>query len=604
MMSLRACRAERTLSERNETKWKSKRGCNNLRITFSLRLVILVSFVLASCNLPPTQISPTPSTSTTSVPQPPATQSATHTPQPQAEHRIGVRQVNGVGEFYDKQTGETFVPRGANYAFVPLGGGYTNLILKVGIYDPKRTREDFAVLKSLGYNSVRVFLDHCSSGAGCIGDADNVGLNPAYLDNIADMMSAGKETGIYILFTSNDLPDQGGYAEEANTGSGGDFAGYRNSYYLRPHAITATRRYWRDLLTGLVERNAAFDAVLGWQLLNEQWMFLDQPPLSLTSGFVETTTGSYDMSDPEQKTRMVSDGIVYYIAQMKEEILIHDPTALVTMGFFVPEIAAPEWYVETASLLQKSDLDFFDFHAYPGFHTFRDHAEHFGMIGYDAKPIVLGEYGAFRHIYSEVDSAARAVTDWVAESCEYGFDGWLYWTYYPADASAGDRTWGLVDESNFMLDLFAPVNQPDPCMPVEVPNDNLAYGKPATASHSLPNEPPANAVDDNAGTQWGAGNHPVQWIQIDLQGVYRITEIRLLVAQYPAGTTIHRVQVRASSGDSYQTVYEFQGSTNDNDWLIFKPDTPLLAIQIRIQTISSPSWVAWKEIQVYGEPSQ
>jgi hypothetical protein len=370
--------------------------------------------------------------------------------------------VDGVGEFYDKRTGETFVPRGANYGFVPLGNGFTNLVLKVGIYDPERTREDFSRLAHLEYNTVRVFLDHCNQGAGCIGDSDNVGLNPEYLDNIADMMLAGRETGIFILFTSNDLPDQGGYSEEANIGSGGTFAGYRNSYYLRPRAVTATRRYWRDLLTGLIERNAAFDAVLGWQLLNEQWMFRDQPPLSLTEGLVETTTGSYDMSDPEQKTQMVSDGIVYYIAQMKEEILLHDPTALVTMGFFVPEIAAPDWYVETASLFERSDLDFFDFHAYPGGPSLRDHVEHFGMFGYDLKPILLGEYGAFRHIYPEIDSAARVITNWVAESCIYGFDGWLYWTYYPSDASAGDRTWGLVDEDDFMLDLFAPLNQPIP----------------------------------------------------------------------------------------------------------------------------------------------
>jgi hypothetical protein len=567
-----------------------------------MRLFVLIVFALSSCNLTPSQSMSTPRVDTTPIPPPPATHPATNTPQPQAEHRIGVRQVDGVGEFYDKQTGETFTPRGANYGFVPLGNGYTNLIFKVGIYDPKRTREDFAALKSLGYNTVRVFLDHCSSGAGCIGDADNIGLNPVYLDNIADMMSAGRETGIFILFTSNDLPDQGGYSEEANIGSGGTFAGYRNSYYLRPHAITATRRYWRDLLSGLVERDAAFDAVLGWQLLNEQWMFRDQPPLSLTSGLVETTTGSYDMSDPGQKTQMVSDGIVYYIAQMKEEILLHDPTALVTMGFFVPEITAPEWYVETASLLQKSDLDFFDFHAYPGFHPFRDHAEHFGMMGYDAKPIVLGEYGAFRHIYPEIASAARVIMRWAAESCEYGFDGWLYWTYYPADASAGDRTWGLTDEDNYMLDLFAPVNQPDPCVMAEIPNDNLAYGKPVTASRGLPGEPAGNAVDDNTGTQWGAGEGPVQWIQIDLQGSYRVTEIRLLVAQYPAGNTTHRVQVRFAGGDAFQTMYEFQGFTSDNDWLVFEPDAPLESVShIRVQTIISPSWVAWKEIQVFGE---
>ena len=575
------------------------------RFALALRLVVLISFIPASCNsLPPQSVS-TPTTNRTFAAPTPLTQPTTDIPPLQLEHRIDVRQVNSVGEFYDKQTDEKFTPRGANYVFVPVGNSQTNLLLRVGTYDPIRTRKDFAALASSGYNTVRVFLDQCNRGPGCIGDDDNVGLNPEYLDNIADMMSAGRETGIFILFTSNDLPDQGGYAEEANLGSGETFAGYRNSYYLRPPAIAATRRYWSDLLTGLLERHAAFDALLGWELLNEQWMFRDQPPLSLTSGIVETTTGSYDMSDPQQKTQMVSDGIVYYIAQMKEEILRHDPTALVTMGFFAPEIAAPDWYVETASLLEKSDLDFFDFHAYPGGPSLQSHAEHFGMLGYQAKPILMGEYGAFRHIYSEIDSAARALTTWVAESCQIGFDGWLYWTYYPADPSVGDQTWGLVDEDNYLLNLFAPANQPDPCAAIEILNDNLAHGKPVAASRSLPENPPEDAIDDNADTQWIAGEGPVQWIEIDLQGNYRITEIRLLVSQYPAGDTTHRVQVRSSSGDAYQTVHEFQGSTNDNDWLLFKPDMPLENVsQIRIQTILSPSWVAWKEIQVYGEPVQ
>ena len=574
------------------------------RSALALRLFVLMSFVLTSCNslLSQNDVSPTAPANTTSVTQTRVIQSATNALQPQAKHRIGVRQVNGIGEFYNKQTNEKFIPRGTNYVFVPWGNRPINLLLHEGIYDPERTRDDFATLAGLGYNTVRVFLDHCSRGTGCIGDDDEIGLNPDYLDNIADMMYAGQETGIYILFTSNDLPDQGGYAEEANIGSGGTFAGYRNSYYLRPHAITATRRYWRDLLTGLVERKAAFDAVLGWQLVNEQWIFRDQPPLSLTSGVVETTTGSYDMSDPNQKTQMVSDGIVYYIAQIKEEILLHDPTALVTMGFFVPEIAAPDWYVETASLLKKADLDFFDFHTYPGGPNLREHVEHFGMIGYDAKPILMGEYGAFRNLYSEIDSAARALTQWVAESCKYGFDGWLYWTYYPADPDAIDHTWGLVDEDNYLLDLFAPVNQPDPCKALDIPTDNLAYNKPVTASRSLPEELPSQAVDDNAGTWWGAGEGPVQWIQIDLQGLFRITKIELLVSQDPAGDTIHRIQARASDTDAYQTVYEFNESTADNEWLFFRPETPLENVsQIRIETIDSPPWVAWREIQVYGE---
>jgi len=568
-----------------------------------VRLVIFVSLLTASCSVPSTPVGdlPTPLVGetlpvTTSAPQ------ATAVSIEQAEHVIGVRQVNGVGEFFDKRTDDKFIPRGVNYVFVPVGSNYTNLLLRVGIYDPQRTRDDFAKLAGLGYNTVRVFLDQCNAGPGCIGDDDNVGLNPEYLDNIADMMSAAQETGIFIQFTSNDLPDQGGYSDEANSASGGIFAGYRNSYYLTPQAISATRRYWRDLLTGLIERNAAFDAVLGWQLLNEQWMFADQPPLSLTEGMVQTTTGTYDMSDPAQKVQMVDDGMVYYITQMKEEILIHDPTALVTMGFFTPEIAVPDWYVETVSLLERSDLDYFDFHWYSGASSFQEHAERFGMVGYDEKPIVLGEYGSFRHIYAEIDSAARAAIQTAAESCEYGFDGWLYWTYYPANPNIGDRTWGLVDEDDYLLNLFAPVNQADICVPVEIPNDDLAYGKPVAASRSLSAEPPKNAVDDDVATQWGAGEGPVQWIQVDLEGSYRITEFRLLVAQYPAGNTIHRVQVRSLSSDTFQTIHEFNGSTNDNEWLVFAPDTPLENVaQIRIQTVASPSWVAWKEIQVYGE---
>jgi len=575
------------------------------RFAFAFRWFIVASLIFTACSLPTTENSSTTPATATLIPPTAISQPTTEPAQPQAEHLISIRQQDGVGEFYNKQTGEKYVPRGTNYVYVPVNDGYTTWLLKVGQYDPQRTRADFSQLAGLGYNTVRVFLDQCNQGSGCIGDEDNVGLNPAYLDNIADMMVAARESRIFILFTSNDLPDQGGYSEEANSGSGENFAGYRNSYYLTPQAITATRRYWRDLLTGLVERNAAFDAVLAWELLNEQWMFRDQPPLSLTSGLVETTTGSYDMSDPDQKTQMVSDGLVFYISQLKEEILLHDPTALVTMGFFVPEIAAPDWYVETASLLEKSDLDFFDFHGYPGGASIQKHAELFGMVGYDDKPIILGEYGAFRHIYAQKDSAARALTEWVADSCQYGFDGWLYWAYYPSDPSAGDQTWGLVDEDNYLLNFLAPVNQTDPCVAVDLANDNLAFDKPVTASRSVAANPPTNAVDDNADTPWIAGDGPVQWIEVDLQGTFRITEIRLLVSQYPFGETTHRVQVRPSSGAAYQTVFEFQGSTNDNDWLIFKPDVPLENVgQIRIQTIASPSWVAWREIQVYGESAQ
>jgi hypothetical protein len=563
--------------------------------TLLLASALPLVLVLASCNLPLPAAATSPVTAQATLAQPAEGQLQA------APHRIGIIQADGKGRFFDRSTNTPFVVRGVNYVFVPDGNTYTPLLLKVGVYDPQRTRADFAALAGLGYNTVRVFLDHCGEGAGCIGDNDNSGLNPEYLDNVADMTSAAKQAGVYLLFTSDDLPDQGGYAEEANAGSGGIFAGYRNSYYLRPNAISATRRYWRDLLIGLKERNAAMDAVLAWQLLNEQFMFRNEPPLSLDSGQVETTTGVYDMGDPAQKTQMVSDGLVYYIAQMKDEILLHDPTALVTMGFIVPEIVAPERYIETTSLLQRADLDFFDFHGYPGGPSLRAHAEHFGMVGYDAKPIILGEYGAFRHLYPSIEGASAALTEWVHESCRYGYDGWLYWTYYAADMSAGDTTWGFVDQGNYLMELLSPATQPEACADAQGLGENLAYNKPVTASQSLPDQPASLAVDDDSATLWSSGGDPTQWIQVDLQGSYRISEIRLLVAQFPGGNSTHLVQVLGQNSADFQTIHTFQGLTNDNDWLVFTPASPLENVaRIRIQSMAGTSWVAWKEIRIYA----
>ena len=158
----------------------------------------------------------------------------------------------------------------------------------------------------------------------------------------------------------------------------------------------------------------------------------------------------------------------------------------------------------------------------------------------------------------------------------------------------------MVDESQFLLELLAPTNLPDPCVAPAVASDNLAYQQSVTASASLPEEPPANAVDENAESQWGAGAHPPQWIEIDLGQPTRITEIRLLVAQWPEGETSHRIRGRSAGGTSSELA-AFDQFTRGGDWLIFKPETPVENIQIiRIDTLASPSWAAWGEVQVFG----
>src|SRR5215510_14813911 len=74
-------------------------------VCFGLLLMILAS----ACNLPAVvPLGQAPSTTAPNI----VTGVAPSTP---PEHRIAIRVVNGVGEFYERTTGQKFVPRGMNY---------------------------------------------------------------------------------------------------------------------------------------------------------------------------------------------------------------------------------------------------------------------------------------------------------------------------------------------------------------------------------------------------------------------------------------------------------------------------------------------------------
>ena len=342
--------------------------------------------------------------------------------------------------------------------------------------------------------------------------------------------------------------------------------------------------------------------MLGWSILNEQWLFGDQAPLSLKSGTVETATGTYDLGSPDDRRSMVVDNVRAFIAAVASEIRRRDPSAPITMGFFAPQFPNPTetggtWYVDTAPLMADSELDFLDFHAYPGGDIgFPEIAENFGIT--DLKPVIMGEVGAFVDRYASADDAALAIQRWIAASCESGYDGWLYWGYLRAPAVIGDATWSLTDADSLLLDALAPASQPDPCVPT-LADPNLAAGRPVSASRALAEEPAENAVDGEP-TQWGAGSDAPQWIEVDLGAPSTVTGVALAVAQFPAGHTIHVVEARMADG-SLVEIHRFDGVTDDGDVLEATLAAPRGGVvAIRVTTLSSPSWVSWREVRVLG----
>jgi F5/8 type C domain len=582
---------------------------------------MLLLLAILACQLPqtnpgaPTEITVTQAGTQISTMVPSQTARILTTPTIQAtsirtllSHRIASHRIYGLAEFYDTLTSGRFIPRGVNYfILVPVLDHYEDRLFGVEVYNHERTQTDFEALSAAGYNTVRIMLDGCTTGTGCIGLEGGKGLNPAYLDNIVDLMKVAKGCNLFLILALKAPPELGGYAQMANLEANQNFAQGPNAQYLTQSGIEAAQAFWSDLLKGLIDRQAPIDIVLGWELRAEQYYSFDQAPFSLLSGKLTTANGhTYNLSNPTQKQILALEGIRYYIDELRKTIIDLDPTGLITMGFFAPDEPNP-WregdgrLVDTAGLLSDSSLDFFDFHAYPGDGlTLAQLAQNFGLIGHISKPILMGEVGAYTWAYPQLSDGAIAAQDWIAASCKWSFTGWLYQGYYPYPAGLDAATWGFVDGQHAIMDELSPVNQPDACATTILPGRNLALGKPVFVSAALPDQTPQMAVDGDPNTQWSAGGFPMQWIEVDLGGPSTIGEIRLTVGQWPAGDTVHQLWA-GTTQEEMRLVHEFIGDEFDYDVLDYLPITPLTNIRyVRLVTTESPSWVSWREIEVFA----
>jgi PASTA domain/F5/8 type C domain len=126
---------------------------------------------------------------------------------------------------------------------------------------------------------------------------------------------------------------------------------------------------------------------------------------------------------------------------------------------------------------------------------------------------------------------------------------------------------------------------------------NAALRRPVRASRSFGANPPALGVDGDFTSWWGSGDFGRQWIEVDLGAPTPIAALRLLTSQTPAGITAHRVWGRSESGFEH-LLAEFDGTTVDGEMLRHDLPTEPDAQFVRVETILSPSWVSWREVEV------
>lgn len=414
--------------------------------------------------LAPHKSSETPEPSATSL-QAPASATETAIPGRQAgpEHRFGVRDVDGIGEFYDRDTGEKFIPRGFNYVrTAPMGSGIWHSTLNPGFYEPERAAAALQAMHAAGYNVVRVFVDCCRKGSNA--GSPRGGVSEPYLLNVIDFLEKAAENEVYVLLVLDLTPAEGGY-DDMWMHCCSTFDG-ENLRYLTAGGHRGEKRFNQDFIRALVAHDAPMAAIFAYDLTNEVHFSVDKPPFSLAAGRVRTANGQlYDMAKPEEKDRMMDENLVYWIDQQRAAILEVDPNALVTVSF--PGINSGQTTVHTGPAIRDSTADFIDLHIYLGWGlSLEDYLGRFEVDERAEKPIILGEFGASSRTYPAIESAVDALVMLQSASCTYGFDGWLLWTW---DTGESPDLWNGMSASGEISNALSPVRRPDPCSPPEIP---------------------------------------------------------------------------------------------------------------------------------------
>jgi hypothetical protein len=141
----------------------------------------------------------------------------------------------------------------------------------------------------------------------------------------------------------------------------------------------------------------------------------------------------------------------------------------------------------------------------------------------------------------------------------------------------------------------------DPTSTAAVGPPNHAAASSIQASSEVPGYPASN-VGDASGAHWNAADGAPGWVQLALAAPSAVARINLVVAQDPAGQSVHELWIRRTGGE-LQRVQAYAGVTAEGDVLTWQPAQPLTDVDlVRVVTVSLAGGLApaWHEIEILG----
>ncbi len=368
------------------------------------------------------------------------------------------------GRSLETPAGRPFVPFGLSY-FRP-GTGWAPQVWKQ--FDAAATRQDFARMKELGVNCVRVFLSYGSF----LMETNRV--SPEGLAKFDQFLEIAGQAGIYVHPTGPDhwegLPDWAKvdrYADEVVLRSVEEFwrqfaARYRGrpeifAYDLlnEPEVRWDTppmRAKWNRWLETKYASATVLAAAWGGTNQDLAWGALPIPPR-------EDCAGCARLLDFQHFREDIADE---WTRRQVAAIKAADPQALVTVGLIqwsVPSLLAAGWqYSAFRPERQARLVDFMEIHFYPLAHGFYEYsaADEARNLAYlegvvreaarPGKPLVIAECGWYGGGQPTFGKHAAATEEQQAQWCRKLVEstaglacGWLNWGFHD-HPQAGDVT--------------------------------------------------------------------------------------------------------------------------------------------------------------------
>lgn len=378
-----------------------------------------------------------------------------------ALNRIGIRQATKGKEFFDTVTNAKFIPRGNNWYFDPRSYNAT---------DTNNTLDKFV---QDHYNAVRIFI-----GFDAVGNSSGSGLSSQFMDKVAEFLKEANNRNLYVFIVLDIIPDKGGYFPSGYTPwvwepTGATDDANTNEYYMNQSFIDAKKRYLKDFINGLHQRNAPAEAILGYEIQNEIRFLLTQKPFN-QSGSVVTAGGTFNMSDSTQRVTAMAANLVNYSNQVVAAVKEVEPSALTSLSVFPPtalsssdKYAVNSYWVFVDPDKGGSSVDFVDIHPYPWIAPLQKQMDDYQIFNNLNKPLVMGEFGLDMGQNPDISKSLNVLRDWQVSSCNFNYQGWFNWTW---DVGAHLTGFYSMIESDYALDkVLAPINRSDPCKAENIP---------------------------------------------------------------------------------------------------------------------------------------